>query len=43
MFVLAARVQEIHAVVASLIPAGQDKPVPVLIHEDGRKVDVRRD
>jgi hypothetical protein len=43
MFVLAAHGHEIHAVVASLVPAGQDKPVPVLIHEDGRKVDVRRD
>jgi len=43
MFVLAAHGHEIHAVVGSLVPAGQDKPVPVLIHEDGRKVDARRD
>lgn len=43
MFVLAAHGNEIHAVVASLVPAGQDKPVPVLIHEDGMKVDMRRD
>jgi len=38
MFVLAAHGSEIHAVVASLVPAGQSKPVPVLIHEDGRKL-----
>jgi hypothetical protein len=43
MFVLADHGREIHAVVASLIPAGRDKPVPVLIHEDGRKVAMRRD
>ena len=42
MFVLADHGREIHAVVASLVPAGQDKPVPVLIHEDGKKVNVRR-
>jgi len=38
MFVLAAHGSEIHAVVASLVPAGQEKPVPVLIHEDGKKL-----
>jgi hypothetical protein len=43
MFVLAGHGHEIHAVVASLVPAGQDKPVPVLIHEDGTKVDVRHE
>jgi hypothetical protein len=43
MFVLADHGREIHAVVASLVPGGQDKPIPVLIHEDGKKVDVRRD
>ena len=43
MFVLADHGREIHAVVASLVPAGKDKPVPVLIHEDWKKVDVRRD
>lgn len=43
MFVLAAHGREIHAVVASLVSAGQDKPVLVLIHEDGKKVDMRRE
>jgi hypothetical protein len=43
MFVLGDHGREIHAVVASLVPAGQDKPIPVLIHEDGKKVGVRRD
>jgi hypothetical protein len=38
MFVLAAHGSEIHAVVASLVPAGQNNPVPVLIHEDGKKL-----
>ena len=43
MFVLGDRGREIHAVVASLVPAGQDKPIPVLIHEDGKKVGVLSD
>lgn len=43
MFVLADHGREIHAVVASLVPAGQTKPIPVLIHEDGKQVDTRSD
>jgi hypothetical protein len=38
MFVLGDHGREIHEVVASLLPAGSDTPVPVLIHADGTKL-----
>lgn len=38
MFVLSDHGREIHEVVALLVPAGSDTPVPVLIHADGRKL-----
>ncbi len=37
MFILSDHGREIHEVVASLIPAGVQTPVPVLIHADGKK------
>ena len=38
MFVLSDHGREIHEVVASLVPAGSQKPVPVLIHSDGTRL-----
>ena len=38
VFVLSDHGREIHEVVASLVPAGSQTPVPVLIHADGTKV-----
>ena len=38
MFVLSDHGREIHEVVASLVPAGSQTPVPVLIHADGAKL-----
>jgi hypothetical protein len=38
IFVLSDHGREIHAVVTSLVPAGLDKPVPVIIHTDGKKL-----
>lgn len=38
MFVLSDHGREIHEVVASLVPAGSQTPVPVLIHADGIKL-----
>ena len=38
IFVLSDRGREIHAVVTSLVPAGFEKPVPVSIHTDGKKL-----
>jgi hypothetical protein len=38
MFVLSDHGREIHEVVASLVPAGSQTPVPVLIHADGTKL-----
>jgi len=38
MFVVSDHGREIHEVVASLVPAGSQTPVPVLIHADGTKL-----
>ena len=38
MFVLSDHGREIHEVVASLVPAGSQTPIPVLIHADGTKL-----
>ena len=38
MFVLSDHGREIHEVVASLVPAGSQTPVPVLIHAEGKKL-----
>lgn len=38
MFVLSDHGREIHEVVASLVPAGSQTPVPVLIHADGTRL-----
>jgi hypothetical protein len=38
MFVVSDNGREIHEVVASLVPAGSQTPVPVLIHADGTKL-----
>ena len=38
IFVLSDHGREIHEVVASLVPAGGQTPVPVLIHADGAKL-----
>jgi len=38
MFLLSDHGREIHEVVASLVPAGSQTPVPVLIHADGTKL-----
>ena len=38
MFVLSDHGREIHEIVASLVPAGSQTPVPVLIHADGTKL-----
>jgi len=38
VFLLSDHGREIHEVVASLVPAGSQTPVPVLIHADGTKL-----
>jgi hypothetical protein len=38
MFVLSNHGHEIHEVVASLVPAGSQVPIPVLIHADGTRL-----
>ena len=38
IFVLSSQGREIHEVVASLVPAGSQTPVPALIHADGKKL-----